>query len=193
MFKQVAGIFILVFSFGCDGTLEANLVDAESAEESQEEAYAADPAEDPTLDARADSFEPAPSTEVPDEPEEELEPESESEPEVAEPPEPEEPARPEPGSIVEFTIAEGTGSNPWNSKENPVEVYVGQFLVVYNNDSRPHRIHSPQNGPFPHGREIPPGGFSSYEIVRALDVGETPTLYDHDDGPGAAFWLRAIE
>jgi len=191
--QTLIALFMVAFLFACDGTLEAGYEEtAQSAsEESQEEAYESDDAVDPTTeesDEKADSLEPTPD----EEPEPESEPETT---ELEEPAEPEEtePTRPEPGSVVEFAIQDGTGAAAWNSRDNPVEVYVGQYLVVYNEDSRPHRIHSPENGPIAHGRDIPPGGFASYEVVSALEVGTNPTLYDHNDGPGAAFWIRAIE
>ena len=97
----------------------------------------------------------------------------------------------EPVQVVEFRIAPGTGSNPWNSFDNPVRVRVGQILRVHNDDSRAHTIHA-GGSPFKHGPRIDPGGFRDHPVLRPHQpVDGSPQVYDHNVGRGAPFWVVA--
>jgi hypothetical protein len=66
--------------------------------------------------------------------------------------------------VVEFTIPAGTGSKAWNSASNPIRVRQGDTLVVKNEDSRMHWIHTTFS-PFPHPFQgIPSGQSARYQI-----------------------------
>lgn len=199
-------LIFVVFAFpgllGCEGTLDGELGDFDQSQmNSIEAAYEADPAEDPTAGSEeASELDSTKADEVDDavedvndeaetvEPVEDDAPEDEEEVEE----EIEEPVG-EPGTYVDFFITNGTGSDAWNSRDEPVVIYVGQILRVFNDDSRDHQIHSPDDGPFPHGNRIAPGAFATYEIEAPLEIGDRATLYDHNDGPSAAFWVMALE
>lgn len=93
--------------------------------------------------------------------------------------------------IVEFRIAPGTGSGPWNTFENPVRIRLGQTLRVHNDDSVAHTIHA-NGAPFPHGNRIAPGSFRDHLIVRPSEPSAgSPRLYEHTAGRSAAFWVFA--
>ncbi len=93
-------------------------------------------------------------------------------------------------STVEFHIAAGTGENSWNTKETIVKVSVGDTLVIINDDSMVHRLHT--NGkPFAHGASIEPGQSAQYAILKAYDPAKDGPLYDHNVGSIAKFWLKA--
>lgn len=67
-------------------------------------------------------------------------------------------------NVVIFTIPAGTGSRAWNSPSNPIQIRQGQTLVVKNDDSRMHWIHT-NFTPFPHPfAGINPGGSAQYRI-----------------------------
>lgn len=98
--------------------------------------------------------------------------------------------RPEPGTIVEFTIEEGTGSGAWNSREEAVVLYVGQILRLTNLDSRDHQLHAGDDAPVDHGNRLVPGQSQDLEVESPMELG---SLYDHNDGRSAEFWLEARE
>ncbi len=96
-----------------------------------------------------------------------------------------------PVQIVEFRIAAGTGSRPWNSFSNPVRVRVGQILRVHNDDTTAHAIHA-GGSPFQHGKRIDPGSFRDHPVLSPHQpVDGSPQIYDHNNGRGAAFWVVA--
>lgn len=101
--------------------------------------------------------------------------------------------RPAPGSVVEFQIVEGTGSGPWNSRDDAVVVYVGQILRITNLDSRDHQLHAGDDAAVDHGSRMVPGQSLDFDVERAMSLGDNPRLYDHGDGRSAAFWLESIE
>jgi hypothetical protein len=104
--------------------------------------------------------------------------------------------RPEPGTIVEFRIAEGTGTGSWNTQEDPVVVYVGQILRLINEDSRDHQLHAGDGAAVDHGNLMVPGQSQDLEVTQPMApmaLGDSPQLYDHNDGRSAAFWLESRE
>ncbi|MGI9612821.1 MAG: hypothetical protein ACR2QO_07940 [Acidimicrobiales bacterium] len=93
--------------------------------------------------------------------------------------------------IVEFRIAPGTGSGPWNTFENAVRIRLGQTLRVHNDDSVAHTIHA-NGAPFPHGSRIAPGSFRDHLVVRPSEPSAgSPRLYEHTAGRSAAFYVIA--
>jgi SeqA-like protein len=94
----------------------------------------------------------------------------------------------QPPALIEFHIAAGTGSNPWNSRDTAVAGIVGQTLRIHNDDTVPHRLHTP-GVPFPHAaNDTAPGTFSDFVLTQAFNL-DTPGIYDHNFGPGARFWI----
>ena len=100
----------------------------------------------------------------------------------------EEPHHDPTGTIVLFHIVAGTGTQPWNTKENPVVATVGDTLRIVNDDSVPHRLHTNGN-PFPHpSSDIPPGQTADFVLQTPFDSSQP--LYDHNAGPNAQFWIN---
>lgn len=93
--------------------------------------------------------------------------------------------------IVEFRIAPGTGDRSWNSLEEPIRVRVGQVLRFINEDSIPHRLHTTNGAPCPHGkREFAPG--ESYDcVVEQPHDAAAGDMYDHNAGPEAQVYVQA--
>src|SRR5262245_50451183 len=52
--------------------------------------------------------------------------------------------------VVEFRIAQGTGTNSWNTEETKVEVKVGDILRIINDDDVVHRLHTDEDRPCAH-------------------------------------------
>lgn len=93
-------------------------------------------------------------------------------------------------AVVEFHIARGTGNRPWNAVDAPVTARVGDTLRLFNDDSVPHRLHTPGT-PFPHpAADIPPGGVADFLLLTAFDPAVDGALHDHTIGAGAPFFLR---
>lgn len=101
---------------------------------------------------------------------------------------------PSPGSpnVVTFRIKAGTGTGPWNTEAQIVQVKVGQTLRIVNDDSTPHRLHT-NGAPCAHGQNFGPGASFDCKITRAFDSGTSPGgLYDHVAGPTARFYVKAV-
>lgn len=81
------------------------------------------------------------------------------------------------GQTVTFRIKAGTGRGPWNSAENPVRVKRGQTLIIQNDDSSPHQLHT-NGSPCPHGFRIQSGAQAQCRINGTRANG----LYDHLTG-----------
>jgi predicted CopG family antitoxin len=91
--------------------------------------------------------------------------------------------------MVEFHIPAGTGTNPWNTREQAVNASVGGTLRIVNDDSVPHRLHT-NGAPFPHPvGDISPGQSQDFVLQTPFDPGVNQPLYDHNSGPTAAFWI----
>lgn len=96
----------------------------------------------------------------------------------------------ESAAVVEFHIAKDTGNGAWNTKDTMVRVQLGQTLRIVNDDSIVHQMHT--NGtPCSHGNEIAPGASGDCVISQKHNPEVDGTLYDHNAGPSAAFWLLA--
>lgn len=94
--------------------------------------------------------------------------------------------------IVTFRIVSGTGGSPWNTSVQPVEVFVGQTLTVYNDDSKIHRLHT-SGSPFNHQVDsIVVNGSSSFVILNSHAATATD-VYDHDSALSAIFYIEAID
>ncbi|HEX6118888.1 MAG TPA: hypothetical protein VFZ03_05495 [Dongiaceae bacterium] len=91
-------------------------------------------------------------------------------------------------SRIDFHIPAGTGSGPWNAREQAIAGVVGQTLRIFNNDSVAHRPHT--NGvPFQHAASgITPGTFADFVLDDPVGL-DTPSVYDHNFGAAARFWI----
>lgn len=88
---------------------------------------------------------------------------------------------------TEFRIPLGTGSNPWNTQQNPALLIVGKRFVIFNDDTEPHQWHT--NGePCPHGNLIPPGG--QYACTPSTTF--EGRLYDHLHQQTGFFYVKAV-
>jgi negative regulator of replication initiation len=95
----------------------------------------------------------------------------------------------QPPARIEFHIPAGTGAGPWNAADRSVAGVVGQILRLFNDDSIAHRPHT-DGAPFPHpASDIAPGSFTDFPLQSAYDPATDPPIYDHDQGPGARFWI----
>jgi hypothetical protein len=92
--------------------------------------------------------------------------------------------------MVEFHIANGTKGSPWNTPDKPVVVRVGDTLRIFNDDSVVHFLHT-DGAPCPHGTNpFNPG--EHYDCVIELPYNESDqTVYDHNYGPDAQFYIQA--
>ncbi len=95
-------------------------------------------------------------------------------------------------TLVEFHIPPGTQNEAWNTQEETLVAYVGQTLLLINDDDTRHTLHS-FGVPMPHGDSIEPGESAQYLLAEPYDRGdETPQLWDHEAGEPAYFWLRVL-
>lgn len=93
---------------------------------------------------------------------------------------------------VNFSIPAGTASNPWNTTATVVETFVGQTLRITNNDSVVHQYHT--NGkPCGHGSAMNPGASTNCVVARAYNYTADGSLYDHNLGTKAAFYMVAYD
>ncbi|GAB4003699.1 IPT/TIG domain-containing protein [Nocardioides ultimimeridianus] len=92
--------------------------------------------------------------------------------------------------IVDFHILAGTGSGPWNSPSDPVRAYVGETIRFFNDDTIPHRLHSP-GVPGPHwASDLAPGGTWNWLVTTECTcTTDPPQLYDHNQGLTAGFYI----
>ena len=95
----------------------------------------------------------------------------------------------QPPAMIEFHIAAGTGSNPWNTRDTAVQGTVGQTLRIHNDDAVPHRLHT-AGSPFAHADDdTAPGAYSDFILSQPYDLDTPIGIYDHDFGQGARFWI----
>ncbi len=100
-------------------------------------------------------------------------------------------ADPQP-TLVEFRIQPGTGNEAWNTEETMLVTDVGQTLLLINDDSIRHTLHS-FGVPMAHGDPIEPGESAQYVLAAPYDRGDqTPELWDHEAGEPAYFWLQVL-
>jgi hypothetical protein len=94
--------------------------------------------------------------------------------------------------LVTFRIVSGTGGSPWNTSAQPVQVFVGQTLTIFNDDSIVHRVHA-SGAPFDHQPDsIVVNGSSSFVILKAHSATATD-VYDHDSSTSAIFYIEATD
>jgi predicted CopG family antitoxin len=95
-------------------------------------------------------------------------------------------------TVVAFHIPAGTDAHAWNSPDDPVSAFVGDTLRIFNDDSVPHRPHT-DGVPFTHpASDIQPGTSVDYILAAPFSSAAGHTLYDHDHGAEAAFWLTVL-
>ena len=94
--------------------------------------------------------------------------------------------------IIEFQIKKGTGMGSWNTKDTIIEVKVGDTLRFHNDDDIRHRLHT-NGSPCPHGPNFEPGKSWDCAITRPFDALIKGPLYDHNVGPAAEVWIRAVK
>jgi hypothetical protein len=93
---------------------------------------------------------------------------------------------PDPGVVVAtqmdvpFSIVAGTGNKPWNTADNPIRAKIGQRIMITNNDTVVHRMHT-GGKPCPHGANIQPGQTAAC-VVNSVFLGNN---YDHNLGTAA--------
>ncbi len=93
--------------------------------------------------------------------------------------------------IIEFRIAKGTGSGPWNTRATMVRVKVGQTVRIINDDTITHVLHT-FGRPCDHqDGESAPGEFYDCKIVTPADP-DVDLMYDHNFGESSRFYLRAL-
>jgi len=86
---------------------------------------------------------------------------------------------------VAFAIPLGTGSKPWNAIGTPIRAKVGQKIVMTNNDTVTHRMHT-GGKPCPYGANILPGQ-SVVCLVNSAFIGSN---YDHNLGGAAKVYFE---
>jgi len=93
-------------------------------------------------------------------------------------------------TTVVFHIPSGAGSGPWNVGSDRVIAKVGDTLRIINDDSIPHRLHTPGR-PFPHpATDILPGGTADFVLQTTFQPGVDGLLFDHAFGQQATFFLE---
>jgi hypothetical protein len=97
------------------------------------------------------------------------------------------------GNTVEFHIRSGTGKSAWNTHDAMLVVKVGDTVHIVNDDVVNHRLHT-FAVPCAHGPEMAPSESYDCVIGSAFDPdSDDGPVYDHDFGPSAPFWLKAID
>lgn len=94
---------------------------------------------------------------------------------------------------VTFRIAKGTGSASWNTVGAAIQLNVGDTLIIQNDDTVSHQLHT--NGvPCGHA-SLPtrPGKSHTCKIQTAFDGTGFGALHDHLYGNGAKFYLKAVK
>jgi hypothetical protein len=100
-------------------------------------------------------------------------------------------AKLDPDHVI-FRIKSGTGASAWNSSSNPVQVFVGQTLTIYNDDSTDHRLHT-SGSPFAHQVDRIGAHSSSSFVIVSAHSGKATDVYDHDSATTAIFYINSIE
>ena len=85
---------------------------------------------------------------------------------------------------VNFSIPAGTGSNPWNTAANPIKAKIGQKIIIKNDDTVVHRMHT-NGSPCPHGANINPGQ-SAVCVVNSVF---NSFAYDHNLGTASKVYI----
>lgn len=89
--------------------------------------------------------------------------------------------------IIDFTIAAGTGSGPWNTSGSPVLGWVGDVVRFHNADSFPHRLHAAGNPGAHWASDLAPGATFDWALQDTCVIGDV--LYDHAYGTSARFYI----
>lgn len=109
---------------------------------------------------------------------------------------------PSTAASLTFRVKAGTGPSPWNTMASEIELFVGQTLRVFNDDSINHQLHVDRFNtnadlnarPCAHqAAAMAPGGFYDCVVTKAYDPAIHPNIYDHLAGPNARFYLRAYD
>ncbi len=96
------------------------------------------------------------------------------------------------GALIDFHIPLGTGSGPWNTPQTAVEARIGDTVRIINDDTVEHLMHT-FGRPCPHQpNPSKTGDAYECEITTAADP-RIDTLYDHNFGIKARFYLRATK
>jgi hypothetical protein len=98
-------------------------------------------------------------------------------------------------NTIHFTIQEGTKDflMDWNDPEDPVIAYVGDTLVITNEDNQRHQLHTYGRRPCEHGRVMEPyGGTWSCVLSQEYNAFEeqSPTR-DHFNS-SLKFWIIVL-
>lgn len=95
-------------------------------------------------------------------------------------------------SIVEFHIAPGTISNPWNTHSTSIKATVGDTIRFYNDDSVVHRLHT-YGAPCEHGPDFEPGATFDCVTIDVYSSAADGPLYDHNYGEAAEVWFEVVK
>ena len=94
--------------------------------------------------------------------------------------------------VVEFTIVEGTGGKPWNTKETAIAAKLGDVIRFHNADTIAHILHT-NGAPCAHGSTFQPGADWDCKVSKEFSAATQGPLYDHNFGPTAAVWIEIIK
>ncbi len=93
---------------------------------------------------------------------------------------------------VVYEIPAGTGANPWNNVNQPVEVFIGQILQLKNLDSVTHQLHT-GGRPCGHGQPIKSGETGNCIVKQSYVRATNGGIYDHNLGAKSAFYAIAYD
>ncbi len=80
---------------------------------------------------------------------------------------------------VNFSIKSGTAGKVWNNANETVEGFVGQKLMIKNDDMTTHRLHT--NGfPCEHGSDFQTGQTANCPLLKAYTRAGQGRIYDHN-------------
>lgn len=96
------------------------------------------------------------------------------------------------GNVVQFRIRAGTGGSPWNTSADPIRVFVGQTLQVFNDDTINHRIHT-NGSPFAHQADETLPNASTNFVIASAHSGTATDTYDHNAGTSASIFIESID
>ncbi len=96
-------------------------------------------------------------------------------------------------ALITFSVAPGTGASPWNDQGHQFTVHIGDTVRFVNNDSSVHALHTSNNRPCEHMKDMRPnGGTQDCLIVNEFDPATDGPLFDHWHQRTGHFWMKAV-
>ncbi len=83
------------------------------------------------------------------------------------------------GETVNFSIRSGTASSMWNNANETVEGFIGQKLMIKNDDTSMHQLHT-NGSPCEHGNAFATGQTATCTLNKVYSRAGQGRIYDHN-------------